>query len=206
MASETKTINLLPNKDGGFLPQFLNWALTIGRLLIILVETLALSTFLYRFSLDMKIVDLHDQIKAQATIVENFATQEEAFRNLQARLDLAKTYDSNNRTPTLFREIVELGRGKITFKNLLVANDSIKVEAEAPTASRLAKFTEQLKNNPEITEVSVDKVETKTSSALVTVIISAKVKQYPNARPPEDQDKKAESQAANPDQAAALTP
>src|SRR4051812_5632119 len=155
MANETKPINLLPGKDDQFLPQFLNWALTIGRLLIILVETLALATFLYRFSLDMKIVDLHDQIKAQSTIVQNFAAQETIFRNLQARLELAKTYGSTNKTPKLFQDIVAMGRGQITFKNLLVATDSIKIEAQAPTASRLSRFTDKLKSYPEITEVSV---------------------------------------------------
>ena len=185
MANETKTINLLPGKDGGILPQFLNWALTIGRLLIILVQTLALGTFLYRFTLDMKIVDLHDQIKAQSTIVQNFAAQEAVFRNLQARLNLAKTYSVANKTPKIFQDIVEMGRGQITFKNLLVATDSIKVEAEAPTAGRLSRFTEKLKNYPEIAEVSVDKVETKTSSAVVTVIISARVKPNPGALPPD---------------------
>jgi hypothetical protein len=189
MANETKPINLLPGKDNAFLPQFLNWALTIGRLLIILVETLALGTFLYRFTLDMKIVDLHDQIKAQSTIVQNFAAQESVFRNLQARLDMAKKYGTTNNTPKLFQAIVEMGRGQITFKNLLVATDSIKIEAEAPTAGRLSRFTEKLKNYPEIAEVSVDKVETKTSSAVVTVIISARVKQNPNLQPPDAQTK-----------------
>jgi hypothetical protein len=187
MANETKTINLLPGKDGGFLPQFLNWALTIGRLLIILVETLALATFLYRFTLDMKIVDLHDQIKSQSTIVQNFAAQEAVFRNLQARLTLAKTYSIANRTPQIFQDIVAMGRGQITFKNLLVATDSIKIEAEAPTAGRLSRFTEKLKNYHDIAEVSVDKVETKTSSAIVTVIISARIKPNPNAAPPDVQ-------------------
>jgi hypothetical protein len=187
MANETKTINLLPGKDGGFLPQFLNWALTIGRLLIIIVETLALGTFLFRFSLDMKIVDLHDQIKAQSTIVQNFGAQETIFRNLQARLDMAKKYSTSNKTPQLFQDIVDMGRGQITFKNLLVATDSIKIEAQAPTAGRLSRFTEKLKTYPAITEVSVDKVETKTSSAIVTVIISAKVKTDPNAAPPDPQ-------------------
>jgi hypothetical protein len=186
MANETKPINLLPGKDGGFMTQFLNWALTIGRLLIILVETLALGTFLYRFSLDMKIVDLHDHIKSQSTIVRNFAPQETIFRNLQARLDLAKTFGSTNKTPQIFQDIVAMGRGQITFKNLLVATDSIKIEAMAPTANRLSRFTEKLKSYPEIAEVSVDKVETKTSSAIVTVIISARLKQHPNMAPPPD--------------------
>ena len=206
MASETKSINLLPGKDGGFLTQFLNWSLTIGRLLIILVETLALGTFLYRFTLDMRIVDLHDQIKAQSSIVQNFAVQEEAFRNLQARLELAKTYGDNNKTTLIFQDIVELGRDKITFRNLLVATDSIKVEAEAPNGSRLARFTEALSAHPDISEVSVDKVENKTSTAKVTVIISGKISVAPESRPPEEQDAKEETPGEQAAPAEAVTP
>ena len=68
-------INLMPNRGDTVLIQFLNWALTIGRLLIILVETLALGTFLYRFSLDMQIVDLKDKIKVQRAFVTAYKSQ-----------------------------------------------------------------------------------------------------------------------------------
>lgn len=180
MANEKKSINLLPGKEGSFVTQFLNWSLTIGRLLIILVETLALGTFLYRFNLDMKIVDLHDQIKAESFIVDNFATQEEEFRNLQARLAMAKTYGETNPAVTVFRDIAEMGRGKITFRNLFVTLDSVKIEAAAPSASALTAFTEALKKHPEVTDVSVDKVENRTTTSTIIIVISAKIKTDPN--------------------------
>ena len=179
MANKKRSINLLPGKDGGFVTQFLNWALTVGRLLIILVETLALGTFLYRFNLDMKIIDLHDQIKQENFIVSNFAKQEEEFRNLQARLSMAKVYGETNPTVTIFRDITELGRGKITFKNLLVTLESIRIEAEAPSSDSLAQFTTALQAYPKIVDVMVDKVENKTSTASISITISAKLKKDP---------------------------
>lgn len=179
MANEKKSINLLPGKEGGLVTQFLNWSLTVGRLLIILVETLALGTFLYRFNLDMKIVDLHDQIKAESFIIENFANQEAEFRNLQSRLAMAKVYGETNPAVTVFKDIAELGRGKITFRSLFVTLNAIKIEAVAPSASALSQFTDALKKHPEVTDVSVDKVENKATTSTVVVIISAKLKTPP---------------------------
>src|SRR5689334_11570583 len=93
-----RVINLLPNKGDSLFEQFLSWALTVGRLLIIITETLALSVFLYRFVLDVQIIDLHDKIKQESAIIDNLKDQEESFRNLQTRLLLAKNFDTKKDT------------------------------------------------------------------------------------------------------------
>jgi len=180
MAKNVDAINLLPNKGNGFLTQLLNWTLTIGRLLIILTETIALSTFLYRFSLDMKIVDLHDEIKLDSTIVQNFV-QEDTFRSLQHKIALAKTYDAqSNQIPAVFHDIIQTGKGKITFNKITVSTDVIKIEAQASTANSLTLFVSALKKDPAIKSISVDKVEAKTSTAYVLIGITA----YPQTTTP----------------------
>ena len=40
--------------------------------------------------------------------------QEGEFRNLQTRLTLAKTYSDANPAVTVFKDVAEMGRGKIT--------------------------------------------------------------------------------------------
>lgn len=167
-------INLLPNRGDTMFVQFLNWALTIGRLLIILVETLALSVFLYRFSLDMQTQDLKDKIKVQRAIVQSFQSQEDTFRNLQSRLALAKEYDAASvNSPNILNEIIDKGRGHITFRNIYISNEVIRIEAQAPNALPLTEFVNSLKEYPSIAGVNIDKVENKTSSAEVIVGITA---------------------------------
>ena len=178
MADKTKSINLLPNKDGGIFDQFLNWALTIGRLLIILTETLALGTFLYRFSLDMKITDLHDLIRNQSAIVEQFKSTEDTVRNLQIRLAFAQISDSiSGVAPDAFSDIIELGRGKVTFRNLLVSREGIKIEVQASNSYSLNTFVDNLKNYQGISSISVDSIENKTSNALIYMSLTAHLKQ-----------------------------
>lgn len=177
MANSMHTINLLPKKGHGFVDQFLSWALNIGRLLIILTETLALSVFIYRFSLDMKIVDLRDEIKQESAIVAQFKDPEATYRDLQARLSLSKEHgDDAGHTQTTFKDIIELGRGKITFNNLTVSEESVKIEAQAPNTAFLSAFINSLKNYPGIASVNIDGIENKTSSALIQINITAKLR------------------------------
>ena len=167
-------INLLPDTGDTILFQFLNWALTIGRLLIILVETLALSVFLYRFSLDMQTQDLKDKIKVQRSIVQSYKSQEDTFRNLQSRLALVKKYDAQSiNSPNILEEIIDKGRGHITFRNIYISNEVIRIEAQAPNVAPLTEFVNSLKTYPPVTGISIDKVENKTSSAAIIVGISA---------------------------------
>ncbi len=168
------SINLMPNRGDTVLIQFLNWALTIGRLLIILVETLALGTFLYRFSLDMQIVDLKDKIKVQRAFVTSYKSQEEIFRNLQDRLNLVKKYDTKaESSPKALSDIIDMGRGYITFRSIYISNTVFRIEASAPTVAPLTVFVNSLKKYPLIKSISIDKVENKTSSAEIIVGISA---------------------------------
>ncbi len=184
MADSKPSINLLPDKNTGFLAQFLNWSLSIGRLLIILTETAALATFLYRFGLDMQIVDLHDKIKAQGSIVKNFKTSEDNFRNLQDRLSLARNYDDLSGTiPKIFIEVADIGRGKVVFNSLSVSTDSIKIEAQAPSADLLSQFANDLRNYPSIKSVNVDNIKNSTTNALVTIGITAQLKTSKNLKP-----------------------
>lgn len=174
MDETVPSINLLPKKGVNFMTHFLNWTLSIGRLLIILTEFVALATFIYRFGLDMQIVDLHDKIKSQYIILSSFKSYEDTFRNVQSRLELIKKYDSlSTRIPTLFSDIAAAGKGKVTFNDLTVASDYAKIDANALSPAALTQFISSLKTLPLITGISVDKVENNTSKGMIHVTLTA---------------------------------
>ncbi len=177
MAENKQSINLLPNKGDSFLTQFLNWSLNIGRLLIILTETAALTTFIYRFSLDMQIVDLHDKIRNQSFIVQNFKQSEEAFRNLQDRIGLAQKYDKiGGEVPKVFTDIAGIAKGKAVLSSLLVSNDIVKIEAQSNSPDALSNFTNELKQYPLIKSLKIDTINNSTTTALITVGMTAILK------------------------------
>lgn len=181
MADKIKPINLLPQREN-FVNQFLSWALTIGRLLIILTETLALGTFLYRFQIDMRIIDLHDNIKNQRIIVSQFKSTEDQVRNLQQRLTLAQQYaEAGKSAPTIFSDIIDMGRNKVTFKNIAVSTTNVRLEVQASNASAINLFVNSLKTYPKITSVRVDNVQNRTSNALIVMTITANLKNEEDA-------------------------
>lgn len=177
MAENMHSINLLPNKGHGLTDQFLSWALTIGRLLIILTETLALSVFLYRFSIDMKIVDLNDVIKNQSAIVQQFRTVEATSRNLQERIALAnQQINEESSTASIFSDVIDMGRGGITFKSVVVSDSLVKIQIQTRRGSDLNEFINKLRTYHAVESVSIDSVENKISSALIIANITAQLK------------------------------
>lgn len=178
MAEKVHAVNLIADRTNAVLNQFFTWALSIGRLLVILTEALALGVFLYRFTLDMQIVDLHDKIKQQTAIIQSFKKSEDEFRNLHARLAYARYFNQHADTAlVILKDLLALGENKVTFRNLVVTKSTIEIEAQAPNSGNLSRFVESVKNYAKVTSLSIDKVENKTSSALIIVRISGGLQQ-----------------------------
>ena len=70
MASIKPSINLFKDKNKNFFDLFIKWALSIGRVVVIATEAIALSAFLYRFSLDQQLIDLNDKIVQKQALVK----------------------------------------------------------------------------------------------------------------------------------------
>ena len=112
-------INLLKKKSNRSLDVFVRWAITGGRFLVILTETIALGAFLFRFNLDRQIVDLSDRIKAQVVIIESSKLNEEKYRLLITKLKNASTIDrASVVAPALFTKLTSLTQSPISFTSI----------------------------------------------------------------------------------------
>lgn len=177
MDSQPSNINLLKKPGNTTLDTILHFAVTGGRFIVLFTETVALAAFLYRFTLDRKIIDTRDEIKANQTIVEQYQPLETTYRGVQDRIDQASKLSKDAPTlPNLFTQIVSKGSGNVTFYSLLMSNELIKIEADTDSVASLNTFVTALRNDPMIEEVSIDKIENRTSSALISVAITAQVK------------------------------
>ena len=97
MAKNSASINLLRNNKKDTIEHIINWAVTIGRILVVVVELAALAAFLYRFTLDNQLQDLHSKIKQEQTIIELQKKNEDTYRNLQNRLSLISSFTKNGK-------------------------------------------------------------------------------------------------------------
>lgn len=176
MPNNLSSINLAKNKQIPLIDKFMNWTLTIGRLIVIITEVVAVIAFIYRFSLDERLVDLHSAIKQKQNIVSVLKNDENKYRNLQDRIALAATFStkatSSNQTIT---DIVNLIPKQIRINDLTLNKDRVNIDVNVTSVSSLANFIDPLKSYPGIKFISIDNIENKPSAGL-SVNITAMLK------------------------------
>lgn len=176
MRNKAISINLIGRKKT-FVDKFINWSLTIGRLIIIITELIALGTFLYRFDLDRKLIDLSDEITKKQAIVRYLKANEDKYRNLQGRLSIASKFiDNSTNHIKIFNDIITMAPNDLTFKTISSTGDGIKIDSSLRSVSSLAKYIQSIKDYPQVQSVSLDKIENKTSNSTINVSLSITLK------------------------------
>ena len=153
-------INLSGKQEGSFKDDLLKWAVNAGRVIIVLTELIAVGALLYRFSLDRKIIDLHDEIKKASLFVEAQRTKENEYRSLQERLSNVKTIDEQTKNKVdIMNNILKLiSSGAFSSTNLSVNEKTIAISGVAFSVFPINNFIEELKKNPNITSISLDSI------------------------------------------------
>lgn len=170
---QSPSINLV-RKPENFIDRFINWALTAGRLLVIVTELIALGAFLYRFSLDRELLDLRSKIKQEESIVTLLKDSEETYRNLHNRIFLASNFGKQGQDKVkIVKDVIDFAPPGLIFNNLSIQEEKLKVNANIPSVSTLSNFVKLLKNYKRIERVSIDKIENRPASAIITVTITA---------------------------------
>lgn len=178
--SANTTINLVRGRRPRVLDQFVGWALSIGRVVVILTEVVALGAFLYRFGLDRQLVDLHDKIAQEQSIVDLLKQNEDSYRNLQYRLTLAKTVITNQtKQVKLYDDVIAMLPANATLRTLIIDQATVKLTIEVQTIADLSTFIDQMKNYPSFINVSLDRIENKTSVGIISANITATLKGAP---------------------------
>ncbi|OGG02280.1 hypothetical protein A2W14_00950 [Candidatus Gottesmanbacteria bacterium RBG_16_37_8] len=90
-------INLIikPEEQLSISSQFLNWALTYGRYIIIIIQIVVLSVFFMRFKIDRDRTDLKEGVVQKKALVESIIDVENEIKRVQKRLSDIKLITSN---------------------------------------------------------------------------------------------------------------
>ena len=157
--------------------EILKWALSFGRFLIIVVEIVAFSAFIYRFVLDRQIIDLNDKIKREQAIIESSKEQENTYRNLQERLaTIKKSSTTGSMVPKIIQEIVNNTPEEITYNSFNIGNGKLEMELNVSSFATLTKFLETLRKNPQISSLTITGIDNSfgENSVKVTVVVILK--------------------------------
>ena len=171
MSESSPSINLIKNKQIPLFDRFMNWALTAGRLIVITTEVVAVAAFIYRFSLDERLIDLHSEIKQKQTLISLLKQDEDKYRNLQDRIALASTLSEKNaKTNKIVLNIIGSVPSGVRINNLIFNKDRITINADTNSVSSLTDFINFLKDYPDIKSVSIDNIENKPSLGLSVTV------------------------------------
>lgn len=153
-------INLIGKSRESFSRNFLKWSVSVGRIIIVATELIALGALLYRFTIDRKIIDLHDQIKKAELFVKSQSAKETDYRSIQNRLDNIKlTEEATNAKITIMNDILKsISQGDFSSTNLTVSQSRIGINGIAFSIFPINNFIENLKQNPNVTSISLDEV------------------------------------------------
>ena len=178
MAKNSASINLLKTTRNETIEQIINWALTIGRTLVIAVELVALCAFIYRFSLDTQLQDLRTKIKDEQTIIGFLKQNEDTFRNFQNRLSIASSASTTGeQNATIYKDILNFAPTEMTFKSVTFSTNKVNIQADVSSINGLSAFIASLKAYSATDSISLDKIENNASSALISVSVTVNLKQ-----------------------------
>jgi len=151
-------INLIGKPNVDFAANFLKWTFNGGKIIIAATELVVLIALGYRFYLDRKIIDLHDEIKRDQIFVESQKTKEASYISIQNRLaDIKITEKNTNIKITIMNNILSLASaGNFLSSNLAVDQNTIRFDGTAYSISTINSFIDELKKNPDVTSISLD--------------------------------------------------
>lgn len=171
------SINLIKSKVN-ILDEILKWALGIGRLLVIVTELIAFSTFIYRFTLDRTLIDLHEKINQEQAIVASLKEREAVYRNLQGRImDASRITKSGSRNIKILNDVAKLTPSEIAFNSFAIENNQIAIDSNVQSIASLTNFLVLLRDYSESSSVSVDRIDNQSLTNSINVLITVKLKE-----------------------------
>lgn len=172
-----KGINLLKDRKLSTVDKVINWAFSAGRVIIIITEGVALAAFLYRFTLDSQIVDLHSRIKQKQAIITLYKDNEQTYRQLQTQLDrINQLAPLASNSVTSLGGILEKTPQSATVESATYSSNSVKLQMVFLSRDAIRQFISSLQTLPQVNTVSIDSIENKSTTGVIVVGISITLK------------------------------
>jgi len=151
-------INLLPKDTFEQTPtgKFLQWAISVGRWIVVFTDLILISAFLSRFYFDTKLENIYDGIKTNQAIIEATSDFENSFRLFQEKLSLIKSLNKNRLPATRQTSfIVSLLPNDVYLNDFSISKEEIGLSGTAFTQSGMFNFIGNLLSSPKISKVNI---------------------------------------------------
>jgi len=157
-AQRKNNINLLPRDefDRSFFGQFLAWALSYGRYIIIITQIVVLSVFFLRFKLDREHTDLKEAIAQKQAIIASVNGMENDIKSLQIRISDIKNLEQEQDFQTnVFAFLSQITPPDLVFKDLHITRNQIGITANSLSLKSFGSFLTFMKKSDKFLDISL---------------------------------------------------
>lgn len=148
--------------------QFLNWALTYGRYIIIIIQIIVLSVFFMRFKLDRDHADLKEAVSQKQALVQSLSDLENEINRVQKRISDISLIFTDQDTFVKILTFLEMNTPSDTvFSVISYDQQTLKVVA---TASNLRSFNyllRKLQDNNLFADISLEDLQRRADGKVV---------------------------------------
>ncbi|MDO8429479.1 MAG: PilN domain-containing protein, partial [Candidatus Daviesbacteria bacterium] len=153
-------INLLIKRgeNPDILTKLFKWALSSGRFIVIIVEMVVISAFVYRYKLDTDLANIQDKIKQQIPYIQSLKNEEVAIRQIQFQLASVKQIKSEDPNyKQLFEDISTITPKSIRLATISFTEKDLKtavlITGQTPSNLEVSAFMGALRKDPKLTGV-----------------------------------------------------
>jgi Tfp pilus assembly protein PilN len=156
------SINLLPKDPFLATPigKLLQWALSVGRYLVIFTELIVILGFVSRFSLDRKVTDLNGAILQKKIIIESYGDVEQQVRDVQKKIESYQQVEQQQNLADAFPALSQITPQDVTLKELNIQPGSILFSGTTQSNTSLNLLINNVQLSSTFHDVVVEKIET----------------------------------------------
>ncbi|OGF98837.1 hypothetical protein A3D78_06045 [Candidatus Gottesmanbacteria bacterium RIFCSPHIGHO2_02_FULL_39_14] len=152
-------INLLikPEEELSISSQFLNWALTYGRYIIIIIQIVVLSVFFTRFKIDRDRTDLKEAVAQKRALIESIGEMETEIKRVQKRLSDIKLLVTNQDIYLRVINFLEKNTPtETTFALLSFSKDIVKFVAISENLKTFNHLLKRIQDEKLLTDIQLE--------------------------------------------------
>ncbi len=161
-AAKLTKINLIPKDAFEFstLGRVMKWALTTGRVLVVLTEFVVILAFGSRFYFDQKLNDLLDSNEQKQAVVESFSEIESKARNVFARQQIVENYLGQNlQINNRISQIQKITPADVSFYDIAFTKSGVNFSGTSGSEVGLANFLVGVNNLPNVEGINIGVVD-----------------------------------------------
>lgn len=161
MSSTKKNINFLTKDElsKSVLGRFLKWAMSVGRLVVILTNLIVIAVIIARFKLDNDLQNLNEELTEKQTVITASQELEQNVRSLQKRLNLISQYQNKGLQPiTTLDTLTKIIPLDVAFSELTLQENNLNLTADSYSNSGLATFLSLLKQSGQFEQINLKSV------------------------------------------------